>query len=194
VALIVLFAAALGTGGCAAEQTKLTLTSIDKGTQFAQQFNHAYSSRDAHGDLNVVLASESPTSVASDTRLRQIMHIRMLWNPAFGSRAGQSPPVNASIKWYVFTSGPNPQLLQYSGTGTIQASTEEGVTKLTIMSATLRPGASKGSLNDPVGTSKFEGTVIASQSEKRVTELLDEVRLQFASLTSPGALARSTGR
>lgn len=175
----------LGGSGCAAEKPTLTLT-CQKGHVYEQQFAHAYTSRCPKG-VDVVLASDLPASsgdavgeqsAASANGLREIMHIRVLWSPDHPMKLDAPVATNASIRWFVFRGA---DLVEYDGTGFVALDRDDDTTKVTIRNATLAPVVKQGALQDPIGTARFEGKLVARNDARRVDDLLSEMKNAQAS-------------
>lgn len=186
--LVLLAPLLLTSTGCSSAHTDCTVTSLQNKRCYQQGFSKAYASRDSRGDLNVVLAADvSPAARGADaqaTPLRQIMHIRVLWEPGHGMRADQPTSTNASIRWYVFAgSGRAAEMIEYAGTGLAEVDPDGDQTTVEIRNATLNPVNARG-LNDPIGSARFKGTVVARTNGRRVSELLAEVKTTLAAASA----------
>jgi hypothetical protein len=184
----------LGGSGCAAEKPTLTLTCQQKGHVYEQQFAHAYTGRSPRG-VDVVLASDLPASsgdavgersAASANGLREIMHIRVLWSPDHPMKLDAPVATNASIRWFVFRGA---DLVEYDGTGFVSLDPDDDTTKVTIRNATLAPVVKQGALQDPIGTARFEGKLVARNDAQRVDDLLSEMKSAQASAAANHAPA-----
>ena len=171
----------LAGAGCASPSTSLTVTSLEKGQTYRQGFSQAYASRNAHGDMEVVAACGTPTaSGAMHPDLKQVMHIRVLWSPGPGLRTDQPAATNAAITWYVFTNGVRQDMVEYTGTGLVDLDRDGDTTTVEIRNASLRPALTSGALRDPLGPSRFEGTVVARTDKRKVEEILTGVKATLA--------------
>lgn len=183
-------ALALASFGCAKPQTACTVTSLKDRACYAPSFKRAYASRDHGGDLNVVCAADvapgpkAREAMPNATALRQIMHIKVLWEPGHGMKVDQPTSTNAAIRWYVFdeTAGGG-ALIEYAGTGLAEVETDDGVTTVEVRNATLNPVHTRG-LHDPIGPARFQGTVVARTDKQRVADLLAEVKTTLAAVAS----------
>ena len=167
----------LAGGGCAAPATSLTVTSLETRQCYRQGFTDAFARRDAHGDVDVVLACDTPTAdgkVHAD--LKQVLHIRMLWSPGPGLKTDQPAATNAAIHWYVFTERGPMNMVEYTGTGLVEVDRDGDVTTVEIRNASLRPSLTAGALRDPIGPSRFEGTIVARANKQKVEEILSGVK------------------
>lgn len=196
-ALALLAPVALASTGCSSARTDCTVTSLNDKQSYQQGFSKAYASRDSRGDLNVVLSADvSPAAKGGDAQaaaLRQIMHIRVLWEPGHGMKTDQPTSTNASIRWYVFTgSGNTAEMIEYAGTGLAEVDPDGDLTTVEIRNATLNPINARG-LNDPIGSSTFQGTVVARTNGQRVSELLAEVKTTLAAVSAAPGPVSSVG-
>jgi hypothetical protein len=191
-ALLILLGLAGGVG-CAAGPApqELTLRSPEQSKSFVQPFANAYMSRDAAGDVDVVLvdraAEQRLDGVAESSRapVRQVMHLRVLWNPQRDQKADHSVASNATVHWYVMGNTPSTAagVLEYAGTAfvTIDGSAPA---ELTIRNASVRPVACRGGLCDPVGPSTIAGTIHARSDRHRVHQALAAVRTVIAAASA----------
>jgi len=175
--VFVVFSAA----GCASAPTDLKVTSIQSRQTFRQPFTHAYCRRDAAGNVDVVVmddaAKQTLAGHQSGAPVRQIMHIRVLWVP---SREMKAVASNASIKWYVIGDSSPPDILEYSGSGFVTVSNDEDATSISIQNASVHPSDNHGSLVDPVGASRIQGTVTARIDDAAVSKVLDDLHTAVA--------------
>jgi hypothetical protein len=157
------------------------VTSLENRQTYRQGFKQAYASRDAHGDMEVVAACGTPTaSGAMHPDLKQVMHIRVLWSPGPGLRTDQPAATNAAITWYVFTNGERQDMVEYTGTGLVDIDRDGDRTTVEIRNASLRPALTSGALHDPIGPSRFQGTVVARTDKRKVEEILAGVKTTLA--------------
>jgi hypothetical protein len=177
--------------GCAREayRPQLTLQSL-QGHSFTQQFCQAYMSHDKDGDTDLVLldqASEDAlTAKKSDVQenppVRQVMHLRVLWNPKRDQKVEHLSGSNATVHWYVMGNTPETaaHIIEYAGTAFVVIDDSEPQLEFTIRNASISPVACRGDLQDPIGTSTLSGTVRARDSHKRVCDALTAVRIVVA--------------
>ncbi len=176
--------------GCAAAPD-LTLTSLDQHHTWREPFSHAYSRRDGNGNLDIVLI-DRPTEVALSghrpaTPVRQVMYIHVLWTPA---RETKAVTCNAAIKWYVIGDRKPQDLLEYSGTGFVSwKSQDNGHARVWIQNALLKAAENHGSLTDPVGSSRLQGSILARANSQRVAKVLDDLHVTLAAAVEERAAA-----
>lgn len=171
-------------GGCAADRQRLTLTSSRQGQTFAQSFSGAYTSRDAAGDTDIVFvdraAQEAIEGRAAEAPVRQVLHIRVLWQPSREMKADHTSATNATLHWYVIGSTNPGDVLEYDGTAFVSLDLNSEGADLTVSNARLKPVACRGDLCDPVGPSTLSGTIRATNSAPRVRQALSIVRTAIA--------------
>ena len=121
-------AAGLGSGGCSSTQKPdLTVTSLQSGQRYSQQFDEATCSRDRHGDTDVVLAADADHPGGQPGVLKQVMHIRVMWHSDRDTQWEGAADTNASIRWYVFTDRTGqPEMIEYAGTGLVVVKARRG--------------------------------------------------------------------
>ncbi|HEX4794699.1 MAG TPA: hypothetical protein VH370_12945 [Humisphaera sp.] len=186
VSCFVVFAAILS--GCASQDQELKLTSVGQQQSFREDFTRAYCRRDSKGEMDVVLldsaAEQTLAGQPCAAPVRQIMHIHVLWTP---SREMKAVASNASIKWYVIDTQKPTEQLEYSGTGFVSFSDDEGSSTVSIRNALLKPSNNSAHLADPVGTSRLEGSIVARTDNSQVRRVLDDLHVGVAAstLTTP---------
>ena len=208
--LLVAMAGALFGAGCASgpPPQELTLRSIRHDQTFTQRFSGAYFCRTESGDIDLVLADRAADGAAAghmiDAPVREIMHVRILWNPRRDQKTDHSSASNASIHWYVIgnTHLSTADVLEYAGTASVKVDDSDDPIELTIRNAAVEPIALRGGLVDPVGVSTLQGTIRAHEDHARVNQLLESVRtvvtaanslprhIASAQPESPSSLAR----
>ncbi len=181
-----LFAAGLSAGCSSAMNHDLVVTAQPSGRAYLQHFAEGYFSKDDHGDTDIVLAVDTPHPAGRPGDLKQIMHIRMMWRNEHDTKWEGAPETNASIRWYVFTNHAGaPEMIEYAGTATVALSGYSDHATVSVQNAQLHPAFSHGELTDPIGPSKFEGTIAALPDRARVDSLLSEVRTTLAATSLP---------
>ena len=192
--LLLLAPAVAGLCGCASEPM-LTVTSIDHQQCYRQAFTQAFTSKDANGDTNIVLIDRATEQSLSGDKItspvRQVMHIRMVWTPTHDQKT-LAP--NAAIKWYVIGCAQHPDILQYTGIAFVNLSEDDTTSTLRIRNAVLKPTGAHGSLTDPVGSSRLEGTFIAHHDRQTVEKVLSDIRNAVATAETNALPLASSGQ
>ncbi|HZL37607.1 MAG TPA: hypothetical protein VFC78_19980 [Tepidisphaeraceae bacterium] len=192
-AAFLLIAMAAFPMGCASSNHNLVLTSLKQHQTFRQNFTQAYAAGNDQGGTDVILvdpaAQQAMNGYESSAPVRQIMHIRVMWVPTRDMRAEAS---NAAVAWYVIGRS-LPDVLEYTGTAFVYLESQgDGTTSVVIRDATVKRSKSHGSLTDPVGPSRIQGTVIARQDKKMVNRLLHEMQTTVAVAGGmPGTVAQT---
>jgi hypothetical protein len=187
--LFALACAVLGGPGCASDP-QLTLQSSRQHQTFSQQFTAAYASRDAEGNTDLVLmdqaAEQTLAGGRADAPVRQIMHIKVLWQPAGDMKADHMSAVNATVHWYVMGNTPASaaDIVEYAGTAFVSLDRDGSQIDATIQNASVRSVACRGCLCDPLGPSTLHGTIRAADSSQRVRQALASVRSAVAAAGS----------
>jgi len=184
--------------GCSSGPATLTLKPEGRNVEFAQNFTQAYCGKTRDGSYNCVLVSadaqpannqshqlaSGPLQPVSQTPLRQVVNIRVLWSPLNGVR--DSVASNATIDWYVLrdtTEGADDVLL-YQGSGYVTLKPDDDTTKITVHSAELRPAMVRGNLTDPIGAAMVNGTFVAINNNERTIQLVNAARERTATIAS----------
>jgi hypothetical protein len=166
------------SAGCAGHAGGITLTSMRTHEKFDQGFSDAYLSHNANGDLDVVLidsaTAEALAGHQSSAPVRQILHLRVLWQPERDLKVTDSAACNASVHWYVMRGNPK-GTLEYTGTAFVSTSSFSDLVRVKVQNAQVRPMPCSAALHDPVGPSKLEGAVFAHEDARIVSQLLSEV-------------------
>jgi hypothetical protein len=179
--------------GCAQTPSILTVQSAKRNVAYSQQFGQAFASRTEDGAHEFILVADDairsaprepggPLTPVAKTPLRQVVHVRVLWEPLNGVE--ETVTRNASISWFVFTdtAAGTVGIREYQGTAYASVDSASGgnATRVTLRHGTLKPYSSRGSLSDPIGMGKLEGTFTAIRNPNRVRELLAATRARTA--------------
>ena len=184
---LLLAAGASVFNGCAAPSNDLTLSSTETQRDFTQTFPKAFATTNSNGDYDVVMVRDANADAVADTggpvrpgplTPRQVVHVRVFWNPVQGTRADHPAATNAAIHWYLFCDRPNecPRCVEYSGSGLVWVSGDDQTATVTIKGAFMKPVHCDRSMADPMGPSSLSGTVTAQVDRKQVNQLLAEVK------------------
>jgi hypothetical protein len=164
--------------GCAGHAGGMTLTSMRTQQTFNQGFADAYLGRNENGDMDVVLIDTATADLLAGNTpaspVRQIMQLRILWQPQRDLKVTDSASCNATVHWYVIRSQPR-GILEYTGTAFVYTTSLGDLFRVHIQNAQVRPLPCSAGLSDPVGPSKIEGAVFAHANPAIVAELLSQV-------------------
>jgi hypothetical protein len=162
------------------------------GVVVAQKFPRAYYGKNGAGEYEIVLVAEGnetprsqgkilyPTNVVS---LRQIVHIRVLWNALPGTRIDQPTSTNSTINWYVQSNMPNGDndKIQYGGAGFVNVYPgKKNAARIVVRSADLVVRNQSGELNDPFGKPSLSGSFDAIRNDGIVRDILSSVATKVA--------------
>jgi hypothetical protein len=179
--------------GCSSSPATLTVRSNERNVSYAQTFSQAFAAQSEDGTHEFVLVSDdavksapkdpgAPLQPIEHTPLRQVVYIRVLWQPLNGVERGVAK--NASLDWFVFanTAGGSDDVLEYQGTAcaTVKAVNGGEATTVTLHDGALEPHAARGDLTDPVGPARLQGRFTAVKNPHRVQELLAAARARTA--------------
>jgi len=190
---ILLLGISLLTVGCATSPATLTVRSHERKISYAQTFSQAFASQTEDGTHEFVLVSDDAVKCPTDqagaplqpvrkTPLRQVVYIRVLWQPLNGVERGVAK--NASLDWFVFanTTTASNDLLEYQGSAfaTLKPAKGGEAMTVTVRDGQLTPHAARGALTDPVGPARIQGRFTAVKNPHRVQELLAAARARTA--------------
>lgn len=171
----------LGTVGCSSATQTLQLRRDHSDQVFTASFDRAFYAQTADGQFDVVLVSNGhsesavnqPLVTASDRSVRQIVHIKVLWQKPRGYRIDNPAATNSTFTWYVI-SGPSDRLI-YVGSAWTRITRDQDSIELDVRNASLTINRIVGQLEDPLKRARFEGTIVARRSEAAVRSFLDEL-------------------
>jgi hypothetical protein len=176
-------AAAGVSAGCAGHAGGITLTSMRTHAQYDQGFADAYLCHNTNGDLDIVLidtaTAQSLAGQSSNAPVRQILHLRVLWQPERDLKVNDSAACNASVHWYVLGGHPK-GVLEYTGTAFVSTTSFSDLIRVHVQNAQVKALPTTAGLYDPVGPSKMEGAVFARENAKIVNQLLNEINPSVA--------------
>jgi hypothetical protein len=169
--------------GCAGHAGGITLTSMRTHEHYDQGFADAYLCHNTNGDLDIVLIdSATAQSLAGQTSaapVRQILHLRVLWQPERDLKVSDAAASNASVHWYVLGGQPK-GILEYTGTAFVSTTSFSDLIRVHVQNAQVKALPTTAGLYDPVGPSKLEGAVFAHENAKIVNQLLNEINPSVA--------------
>ena len=179
--------------GCAAPPAQMTVSSSKANVSYAQTFQQAYAGRTDDGTYEFLLvADDAARAAAAEPKpgqpigpmtappLRQVVYLKVLWRPMTGTDATAAN--NASVEWYVLsdTSSGQSDLLQYQGTAFVSVTPKGNIAKVDVRNGTMSPCAARGTLHDPVGVARLNGSFTAVANDDRLEELLAATRARTA--------------
>jgi hypothetical protein len=111
--------------------------------------------------------------------VRQILHLRVLWQPERDLKVSDAAASNASVHWYVLGGQPK-GILEYTGTAFVSTTSFSDLIRVHVQNAQVKALPTTAGLYDPVGPSKLEGAVFAHENAKIVNQLLNEINPSVA--------------
>ncbi len=193
--MLVLFCGALA--GCSAPGGQLQVTRTDTGQAFSQTFEEAWIARDDDGDYDILLVYRSidrDRSVRPGERLqpverlpvRHVVHIHTFWRPKGSTRSDDPAASNATVNWYVLTTGATAgeDVLIYRGTGFVGVYPGEEAAGVTLRNVRIEPQLVRGAMTDPLGSANISGSIQALADREKVRALLEELHV-IASRNDP---------
>ena len=175
-------------GGCSSSKSNLTLRSIEDGQKYSQRFSKAYATRGSAGNYDIVLLKDSKAEneEGSECDVRQVMHVRVLWQPLPGAKPDHPSATNAVLHWYVLGENGGDDaaagFVEYEGAGFVVIDRSGKTAKLSIRNASLKPTGAHGAVCDPIGPTRLSGTVVARMNQARVNELLSDVQVAMTEI------------
>ena len=179
--------------GCASPPATMTVRSSRANVSYAQTFQQAYAGRTDDGTYEFLLvADDAARASASEKKpgqpiepmvaapLRQVVYLKVLWRPITGTDATAAN--NASVEWTVLSDAASGQtdLLQYQGTAFVSVTPKGNIAKVKVRNGTITPCAARGTLHDPVGVARLDGSFTAVANDDRLEELLAATRARTA--------------
>lgn len=185
--LPVLFVISICISGCSSDEGTLHLASMDGQREFSQNFSQAYISWNQAGDADVVLVEDQiqpshtdPTKPLAPDRCRtprQLVHVRIFWQPMSGVKPDHPANTNASIHWCLLSSGPDGSgVVEYKGSGLVELDSSSAGATVTIRKAWMKVGRQHGQLLDPIGPSVLQGTFHAVADASAVNAIIAEIK------------------
>jgi hypothetical protein len=191
---------ALLSAGCAANKTpRVTFHSEQNGKQYSQPFTQSVFSRNKSGQVQVVLIDQGarepsparggPLQPTTIPPLKEIMTIRLLWQPAYAAKARDPTAANAAIDWYVIGENSTgvPDQLHYQGAGFARVSGSGDRASVDLQFGKLALVSQSGELQDPLGPVKVFGSFQARRDEVLADATLQDLRQRIDS--PPGQTA-----
>jgi hypothetical protein len=149
--------------------------------------------RNAAGDYEVVLLDDpidraeqgdagQPLSEQRVPPLKQILHIRLLWQPLPGTRPDSPAATNASLHWYVLggATAQGTSLIHYTGTAFVAIALNGHGADVTIHNGLLNSTERRGELVDPLKSFRIDGKFEATENESRLNEIMEDVTAALA--------------
>jgi hypothetical protein len=131
-----------------------------------------------------------PLPTQAQQSVRQVVHIRVLWQKPGGVRLDNPSATNAMIDWHVIAS-PRDRLT-YFGSCWAYADIDGNEAELDIRNATLSISQVEGAIDDPLKRASVSGFVTLRRADATVKSYLTELSAlrSVPPATTPGPPAR----
>ncbi len=176
-------------GGCAGSKVPtVELTGTKLGRPTAESFTRAFVAQNDVGEDQVVVVDSpldhpreagpaGPLERVPPPLVTQVLSIRLHWR-ANGAAAGSPAAMNAVLHWYAYDSpsGTNPGFVDYVGTGFVTLTPTDGGATVTVEHGSMSPVDRIGSLHDPFGSFRVDGTFRAVADGDQLRQAQADVR------------------
>lgn len=188
--------------GCASDRPALQVHRAYSNDRFTATFDRAYFSQSMDGQMDVILLSDGagqasvdqPLPTQAEQSVRQVVHVRVLWQKPGGLRLDNPSATNAMIDWHVIAS-PHDRLT-YSGSCWAYADVDGDQAELDIRNATLSIAQVEGAMDDPLKRASVSGQITLKRADATVKSYLTELSAlrpqQRVTLPGPPARGVST--
>ncbi len=175
--------------GCAASSAQLHVSSVDRQRNYLQTFPRAFSAetRAGSGEYDAVLlvdgsprgaSNSGPINATSTLPMRQVLHVRVFWQPLKGSKPDVPTATNASLTWVIREAGDSPDVdeLVYQGAGFVVVHPDSDGIHFSIRSSTLTLTSKQGDLPDPLGKANVRGDFYAGRNAAQVQTAIEQTQ------------------
>ncbi|MGN6504598.1 MAG: hypothetical protein ACTHM6_03445 [Tepidisphaeraceae bacterium] len=195
-------ALSLGTllvGGCASDDgvAQLNVHGAQSDDQYVDTFDRALFTQTRDGQVDLLLLSggdsfqQNQPLISSDTRainpgVRQVVHLRVLWEPTRTIHLDSPSASNAFVDWHVIA-GPNDRVT-YNGSCWAMVKIDGNEASIDLRNASVSVSQVLGDAKDPLKRANLSGKFTATRSDAVVRSYLSEL----ASLDHTTATAQVT--
>ncbi|HEX8339319.1 MAG TPA: hypothetical protein VF624_00270 [Tepidisphaeraceae bacterium] len=169
--------------GCSASTgPSLMVQKAESDTAYSAQFDRAYFTQTANGQVDVVLLSDGqgpspevdrPLQTSTDKTVRQIVHLRVLWANPRGIRLDNPSASNAMLTWHVLASATD--RVAYTGSAWTKVSVDGNEATLDIRNASVAVHKIVGGCDDPLKRASLSGEIVARRADATVRSYLNEI-------------------
>ena len=175
--------------GCSASNLPtVELTGTKLGRPTAQAFTRAFVAQNDVGEDQVVVIDSpldhsreanaaSPLEPLTAPPVTQVLAIRLHWR-ANGAASGSPAAMNAVLHWYAYgpASGSNSGFVHYVGTGFVTLTPKGDGATVTVDHGTMKLVDRVGSLRDPFGSFRIDGTFHAVADGGQLRQVQEDVK------------------
>jgi hypothetical protein len=183
---------ALVAAGCSTPQSQIQLSSQKSGELFQQSLPMGIADVQDAGDTDIVVACDIPGTTSACPPVRQVMHVRVLWQAGHVVKAhNEQISQNAAFHWYITPAAvgdstaspvqPHNAVVEYHGTGLVKLDQSGDQVVMTIVQAKMTPSHVSGDMMiDRLGPTKLTGTIKARVDRNDTAIALADLRATLA--------------
>jgi hypothetical protein len=175
------------TAGCCHKAPRMNLTTYDECGQPQEQFTHfsqAVYRIIPGGPIEMVMETETPSSIDPAQSIRQVVYLKTFWYPQPGRTFVESTQMDATTIYAILTP---PTGIRCDGSAmlTYKWNKKGEPIKAYIESGILTPKYRMGDAVEPFGPSRFTGTVTLYEDPGQVVKTLQNLETQFRDRMPP---------
>lgn len=189
--------AALAFTGCSSDDGMARLNVRQNATdeKFVASFERAMFTQTG-GQTDVVLLSGTGQSAAADGAIansnsaRQVVHIKVLWQPTRTIRVDSPSAGNAMIDWQVIAG--DSDRVSYAGSCWAKVSVDGDEATIDVRQANVSVKQVTGRMTDPLKHATIDGVFVAKRSDATVRSYISDLQgtTQVTSLSMAGAAGK----
>lgn len=191
-------------GGCAGHESaaELNVHRDSSDVDYTATFDRAMFAQSPAGQVDIILLQTSggepsvdhPLSSDGDHGVKQIVHMKVLWNPTRTIRLDSPSASNAFIDWHVMAGESN--RVTYNGSCWAMVSTRGDTASIDLRNATVTISQIVGKMQDPLKRAQLSGVITAQRCDGVVQSYLTELAAldhkTATALSGPTARAQTT--
>jgi len=181
-----------GVAGCATDAPSLSVRSEQTNDHYTATFDRAIFSQNQDGQIDLILLAGGktnddgtglPITASNDQSVRQVVHLRVLYEARNTIRVDSPSAGNAVLTWNVLAGADN--RLSYNGSCWAKVKIDGNEADVDIRNAVVSIRRSVGQMNDPLKRASLEGEFVATRADLAVKTYLTELAtLEQASQTA----------
>ena len=194
----------LGTmllGGCASDDgtARLNVHRSQSDEQYVASFDRAVFSETKNGQVDLILLSggagvaqgsqpvlASADQSGGDSGVKEIIHLRVLWEPTRTIHLDSPSASNTSVDWHIIADAND--RISYTGYCWAMVNIDGDEAKIDLRNATVSVSQVLGNMQDPLKRAQLSGKFIATRSDAMVRSYL----MQLAAIDHSSATALVT--